>query len=368
MKSRSILRILLLSVVLLLSGACGNQSGTNGDDISGDPSQYESNNQDKDDGLRVCTGLGGPLRTSPPPKVELSKEQKNQFKEGLKKFLNEQFFKSIGATQPFDFKDDKGKKITLEQLHDKLTQNPNMTFEYLAHIDIPNAPSQKRYKKETAAHFAVRSNNMILLNHLIDNPNTNINFKDARHGTILNRLIPRSEDKPVNMEVIKKLLKRPEIDLTTQNIINEDPLSASIRIWNGELFHLILDHPNVDVNVQYQGMTPLHLLAGSFFDEPSKGSFNGREAMKKLLEKPGINVSPQYHKSKLTPLHLTATPKKDNTVTQEEIKESEERAKLLLKYGARKDLKNKKGLTSAELARQNGYPGLAAIIENWPNG
>jgi ankyrin repeat protein len=55
---------------------------------------------------------------------------------------------------------------------------------------------------------------------------------------------------------------------------------------------------------------------------------------------------------KVTPLHIACDKNREDLVV------------LLLKYGAQVMLQNDKGLTAIDIAKKNGNPKLAAILEN----
>ena len=104
---------------------------------------------------------------------------------------------------------------------------------------------------------------------------------------------------------------------------------------------LLENGANVSTKAYLGDMTPLHAVAYNNFDHPEIGE---------MLLNYGADIN-ALDDRKRTPLHLAA------------VQGNLKAAKMLLKHGARKDLKDENGMTSFDVVKKWNSPDFTALFK-----
>jgi ankyrin repeat protein len=144
-----------------------------------------------------------------------------------------------------------------------------------------------------------------------------------------------------NHEAVRFLLLQPNIDINVRDSKNQTPLH--IAASNSNLFDIAgrLVRRGANVNAQDMfGSTPLHRAA----------QWNNPRLVVYLLEQTPVTINIQDNNGN-TPLHVAAARGDTKSL------------KLLLQYGANIHIKNKKGKTALDEAKENQSLATSALLE-----
>lgn len=137
----------------------------------------------------------------------------------------------------------------------------------------------KNFKGESALISAIKKRNFDIVKELLKHPELDVNIQDNDEWTPL-YLAVESE----NLELVKDLLANPNIDVNMgAGIAKFTPLTQASSLGKYyAIFTELLKHPKIDVNKKSDGgLTPLmHACASGSFD-----------MVKDLLARPEINVN-----------------------------------------------------------------------------
>lgn len=314
---------LLFFVIVLVS--CSNEEG-GGEETPGSPPL-----------INIPIGLpNSNLNPGPNPNKNikpLSEGEKKAFLVGLKKHLTKELFKKAGASMPLTLKISGKKKVNLEELCNKLVDNPNFRFQY--QLDGGS------FRKIAAITLAVGYDKADFLKHLLKHPRVDKNLKDENGYSPIAIAANHWES-----EIEDVLLNSGGIDLKR---IQESPLMNAVHARNLKRLEDLLTNKKFDVNSK---------------------DVNGETALIRAAKSGNLDISKRLLKEKN--LKINATDDHGNTAFHvvglygAYTEQAKEIAKLLLKQGASLKIKNKKGEIPEESAASYGGPEIQQIIKNWP--
>ncbi len=149
----------------------------------------------------------------------------------------------------------------------------------------------------TPLTLAIYSNNISLVNTLLDNSGTDINLPNIYGETPLILAVSYLD----NIETIKRFIKHPSIDINNaKNRHGQTALILASRNGRADIVRLLLDHPEIDVNASDNyGFTSLimSITGGIKFEYLVESDTGYLEVLKLLLDREDIDVNYIDHDS-----------------------------------------------------------------------
>ena len=197
-------------------------------------------------------------------------------------------------------------------LHHAVIEKNNEALKLL--LNVPNINVNIVDKSGwNALHLAVLENNIEGLKLLLNVPNIDVNIVNNNSGGGGQSALHLAKSSMINIRVLKQhtavriknyealklLLNVPNIDVNILDNNGESAVHHTVRIKNNEELKLLLKMPNIDVNiVNNRGWSPLH----------SAVEKNNIEGLKLLLNHPNLTALSLNHKNSMgyTPVMLAA--------------------------------------------------------------
>lgn len=250
-------------------------------------------------------------------------------------------------------KDPQGNVITLEQLYDRLIENPNQKiYAQRAGYTATGAISSTYYIGTKFPLFGSIYSKPELMKALVQHPKLKPNIKD-QYGNMLHLAVLLGDSEAIESVLTIKGLDVNQIDDKKQTA----PIVVAMYLQDIKSIQPLVDHPDIKVDIPAGAETALHAAAGRVLRKQKRNNFDQYMVLlEKMLRKPNVNVN-VVNEDQNTPLHEVGMTKfeskqRDSGILDLKIKA----AKLLKKHGADIKLKNKNGLTPRDLFKQNGYP------------
>lgn len=151
-------------------------------------------------------------------------------------------------------------------------------------------PPPTNYKKPSTKEFhkALESGDFTAIKEFLDNPKLNVNSKDGKGQTPLQKAI-----RGRNKDIVKLLLDHPDIDVNGPSkygrIQKCPPIVAAVMNYNPDILKLLMDHPDININAQTENGSTALLYAVSFRESNPQLNRSYLILQNILLSDPRIN-------------------------------------------------------------------------------